>query len=229
MYPFERFTERAKTVLTLAQEEAERAHHSYIGTEHLLLGLLREVDCSAAQVLSNLGIEIGAVRQTIEAVLGKNERVIIQQIIPTSRVKKVIEIAFEESRRTGYSYVGTHHLLLGLAIEGEGIAAHVLMDLGASLDRIRAEVGRLPATSEAELGAEAAGRSAQYRVGARVLVHDPEPPHRLWEGRVTREDDGRWEIAVPDRPAGETVLVEKSLMHAVPMTWTRDCPFCNLA
>src|SRR5256886_1818850 len=143
MYPFERFTERAKKVLTLAQEEAERAHHSYIGTEHLLLGLLREGEGLAAKVLNNLGVEIGKVRQTIESVLGRNERIIIQQIIPTSRVKKVIEISFEEARRMGHAYVGTEHLLLGLLIEGEGIAAHVLEDLGATLDKVRAEIERL--------------------------------------------------------------------------------------
>ena len=143
MYPFERFTERAKKVLTLAQEEAERSHHSYIGTEHLLLGLLREGEGLAAKVLNNLGVEIGKVRQTIESVLGRNERIIIQQIIPTSRVKKVIEISFEEARRMGHAYVGTEHLLLGLLIEGEGIAAHVLEDLGATLDKVRAEIERL--------------------------------------------------------------------------------------
>jgi ATP-dependent Clp protease ATP-binding subunit ClpC len=153
MYPFERFTERAKKVLTLAQEEAERSHHSYIGTEHLLLGLLREGDGLAAKVLANLGVEIGKVRQTIESVLGRNERIIIQQIIPTSRVKKVIEISFEEARRMGHNYVGTEHLLLGLLIEGEGIAAHVLEDLGANLEKVRAEIERLlhdSATEEAE-------------------------------------------------------------------------------
>jgi ATP-dependent Clp protease ATP-binding subunit ClpC len=143
LYAFERFTERAKKVLTLAQEEAERSHHSYIGTEHLLLGLLREGEGLAAKVLNNLGVEIGKVRQTIESVLGRNERIIIQQIIPTSRVKKVIEISFEEARRMGHNYVGTEHLLLGLLIEGEGIAAHVLEDLGATLDKVRAEIERL--------------------------------------------------------------------------------------
>src|SRR5689334_9266077 len=143
MYPFERFTERAKKVLTLAQEEAERSHHSYIGTEHLLLGLLREGEGLAAKVLNNLGVEIGKVRQTIESVLGRNERIIIQQIIPTSRVKKVIEISFEEARRMGNNYVGTEHLLLGLLIEGEGIAAHVLEDLGANLEKTRTEIERL--------------------------------------------------------------------------------------
>ncbi|HEX4216173.1 MAG TPA: ATP-dependent Clp protease ATP-binding subunit [Candidatus Dormibacteraeota bacterium] len=150
MYPFERFTERAKKVLTLAQEEAERSHHSYIGTEHLLLGLLREGEGLAAKVLNNLGVEIGRVRQTIESVLGRNERIVIQQIIPTSRVKKVIEISFEEARRMGNNYVGTEHLLLGLLIEGEGIAAHVLEDLGASLDKVRAEIERLVHDSQAE-------------------------------------------------------------------------------
>ncbi|MGP8159816.1 MAG: Clp protease N-terminal domain-containing protein [Candidatus Dormibacteria bacterium] len=143
LYPFERFTERAKKVLTLAQEEAERSHHSYIGTEHLLLGLLREGEGLAAKVLNNLGVEINKVRSVIESVLGRNERPIIQQIIPTSRVKKVIEISFEEARRMGNNYVGTEHLLLGLLIEGEGIAAHVLGDLGANLERVRGEIDRL--------------------------------------------------------------------------------------
>jgi ATP-dependent Clp protease ATP-binding subunit ClpC len=137
MYPYERFTERAKKVLTLAQEEAERAHYSYIGTEHLLLGLLREGEGLAARVLNNLGVEIGKVRQTIESILGRDERIIVQQIIPTSRVKKAIEISFEEARRMGHNYVGTEHILLGLLIEGEGIAAHVLKDLGATLEMVR--------------------------------------------------------------------------------------------
>ena len=143
MYPFERFTERAKKVLTLAQEEAERSHHSYIGTEHLLLGLIREGDGLAAVVLRTLGIDLATVRARIESVLGRNERIIIQQIIPTSRVKKVIEIAFEEAKRMGHNYVGTEHLLLGLLIEGEGIAAHVLIDLGVTEARARAEIQRL--------------------------------------------------------------------------------------
>ncbi|MHB8325727.1 MAG: ATP-dependent Clp protease ATP-binding subunit [Candidatus Dormibacteria bacterium] len=140
MYPFERFTEKAKKVLTLAQDEAEKSHHSYIGTEHLLLGLLREGDGLAAKVLGNLGVEIDKVRTTIESVLGRNERIIVQQIIPTSRVKKVIEIAFEEAKRMNNTYVGTEHLLLGLLIEGEGIAAHVLEDLGANLEKVRTEL-----------------------------------------------------------------------------------------
>ncbi|MHB1527550.1 MAG: Clp protease N-terminal domain-containing protein [Candidatus Dormibacteria bacterium] len=144
MYPFERFTEKAKKALTLAQDEAEKSHHSYISTEHLLLGLLREDDGQARKVLSNLGVEIETVRATIASVLGRTERTIVQQIIPTSRVKKVIEIAFEEAKRTGTTYVGTEHLLLGLLIEEDGIAAHVLVDLGAPLDRVREELAALP-------------------------------------------------------------------------------------
>ena len=146
MYPFERFSERAKKTLTLAQEEAERSHQSYIGTEHLLLGLLRNPDSLACSVLDVLGVQISQVRETIESVVGRNERIIIQQIIPTSRVKKVVEISFEEARRMGHQYVGTEHILLGLLLEGEGIAAHVLNDLGVTLDKARAEIERQLAT-----------------------------------------------------------------------------------
>src|SRR5215471_10891812 len=156
MYPFERFTERAKKVLVLAQEEAERSHHSYIGTEHLLLGLIREDEGLAAMVLCNFAIDLATVRARIESVLGRNERIIIRQIIPTSRVKKVIEIAFEEAKRMGHNYVGTEHLLLGLLIEGEGIAAHVLIDLGVTEARARAEIQRLLHDSSAETEAEPA-------------------------------------------------------------------------
>ena len=150
MYPFERFSERAKNALSLAQEEAERSHHSYIGTEHLLLALLREDESLASKVLHNLGVEIGKVRQAIESIVGRNERIIVQQIIPTSRVKKVIEISFEEAHRMGHNYVGTEHLLLGLLREGEGIAAHVLEDLGATLDKVQAEIERLLRDSTVE-------------------------------------------------------------------------------
>ncbi|MHB1500100.1 MAG: Clp protease N-terminal domain-containing protein [Candidatus Dormibacteria bacterium] len=145
MHPFERFTQASKRVLTLAQDEAEKSHHSYIGTEHVLLGLLRESDGLAAKVLGSLGVEIEHVRATIESVLGRNERIIAQQIIPTSRVKKVFEFAFAEAKREGDHHVGTEHLLLGLLIEGEGIAAHVLEDLGATMDRVREQIASLKA------------------------------------------------------------------------------------
>ena len=135
MYPFERFTEATKRVLKLAQEETERAHNSFIGTEHLLLALLRERDTVASEVLRRLGVDIADAREIIGTTGGANER-----IIPTWRVKNVIEISFKEARGMGDGFVGTEHLLLGLLVEGEGVAAHVLKDLGASLDKVRTEI-----------------------------------------------------------------------------------------
>jgi len=142
MYPFERFNEEAKRSLTLAQEEAERSHHSYIGTEHLLLGLLRVEKGTAHRVLTELGVDIHTVREVIKGVIGRNERILVQSIIPTSRVKKVIELSFEEARRMGDNEVDTGHMLLGLIVEGEGIAAHVLTDLGATLEKVRPAIER---------------------------------------------------------------------------------------
>ena len=144
VYPFERFTEDAKKVLTLAQEEAERGHHSYIGTEHLLLGILRNGDGPGALALASLKVRIEAVRDLIESVLGHSEQVVIQQIIPTSRVKKVIEFAFEESRRQGHNFVDSGHLLVALMLEGEGIAAHVMQDLGVTFDRVKEALRKVP-------------------------------------------------------------------------------------
>jgi ATP-dependent Clp protease ATP-binding subunit ClpA len=135
----------------MAQEEAERFHHAYIGTEHLLLGLLRESKGLAAKGLNDLGVDLSTVRSAIESVLGSNERSVVQQIIPTSRVKMVIEISFEEARRLGDNHVGTEHLLFGLLIEGEGIAAHVLGDLGANLEAVRKQLSRLSASGEGEV------------------------------------------------------------------------------
>ncbi len=143
MYPFDRFSEGAKKVLTLAQEEAERSHHSYIGTEHLLFGLLREGEGLGAKVLASLGVELQAVRPKVESMLAGGEGILIKQIIPTSRVKRVIELAFEEARRMGVARVGTEHLLLGLVLEGEGIAATVLADVGATLEKVRGGIDRL--------------------------------------------------------------------------------------
>lgn len=144
MYPFERFTKGAKKVLTLAQQEAEAARQTYIGTEHLLLGLLRDSDGVACRALNALGVEIGPAREAIQAALDRaeaGERP--QHIIPTARVKKVIEIAFEEARRMGHSYVGTEHLLFGMLIEAEGLAARVLGDLGVTIQKAREQVGRM--------------------------------------------------------------------------------------
>ena len=136
------FTPRAKKVLELALREAQALGHQYIGTEHVLLGLLRLTSGTAHVALRDLGIDMQSVRKTIDAVLGREERTMIQQIIPTSRVKKVIEIAFEEARRMGTNSVDSGHLLIALTIEGEGIAAHVLADLGAGQKQVIAAVER---------------------------------------------------------------------------------------
>jgi ATP-dependent Clp protease ATP-binding subunit ClpC len=159
---FDKFTERARRVLTLAQEEALRFNHNYIGTEHLLLGLVREGEGVAAKVLANLGVELNKVRSAVEFIIGRGDRAVMGEIGLTPRAKKVIELAVDEARRLGHHYIGTEHLLLGLVREGEGIAAGVLESLGVSLEKLRAEVTRILSQSMpqgAAQGARAATRT----------------------------------------------------------------------
>jgi ATP-dependent Clp protease ATP-binding subunit ClpC len=137
---FDKFTERARKVLTLAQEEAQRFNHNYIGTEHLLLGLVREGDGVAARVLSNMGVQLPKVRSAVEFIIGRGETMVMGEIGLTPRAKKVIELAVDEARRLNHHYIGTEHLLLGLVREGEGIAAGVLESLGVNLEKVRAQV-----------------------------------------------------------------------------------------
>ena len=141
MFMFGRFTERAQKVLVLAQEEARRFHHTFVGTEHILLGLVREGEGIAAKVLLSLGVELDSVRSEIEKLIGKgDQRSVPQGVNYTPRAKKVIELAIEEGQNLGHNYVGTEHLLLGLIREGEGIAAQVLTNLGVDLVRGRKSV-----------------------------------------------------------------------------------------
>ncbi len=148
---FDRFTQRARNVLILAQEEAQRLRHNYIGTEHLLLGLVREGNGLAARVLMQMGVDLREVRRRVEAIIGLGKRVVPGEIELTPRAKKVIELARDEARRLNHHYVGTEHLLLGLVREGEGIGADVLKSLGVNLSQVRLEVMRalenLPAKS----------------------------------------------------------------------------------
>ena len=137
---FEKFTERARKVLTLAQEEAHRFNHNYIGTEHLLLGLVREGDGVAARVLANMGVQLPKVRSAVEFIIGRGDSMIVGEIGLTPRAKKVIELAVDEARRLNHHYIGTEHLLLGLVREGEGIAAGVLESLGVNLEKVRQQV-----------------------------------------------------------------------------------------
>src|SRR3954454_22353914 len=137
---FEKFTERARKVFSLAQEEAQRFNHNYIGTEHLLLGLVREGDGIAARVLANLGVQLPKVRSAVEFIIGRGDGLVVGDPGLTPRAKKVIELAMDEARRLNNHYIGTEHLLLGLVREGEGIAAGVLESLGVSLEKVRQQV-----------------------------------------------------------------------------------------
>lgn len=140
---FDRFTKRARHVLTLAQEEAQSFQHTYIGTEHLLLGLVREEEGVASQVLRNLGVEVDQARQAIETIIGRGERIVRGEVGLTPRAKKVIELAVDEARRLRHQFIGTEHLLLGLLREGDGIAAGVLVNFGLHLEQVRTETLRV--------------------------------------------------------------------------------------
>ena len=147
---FEKFSEEARRVLSLAQEEAQRFNHNYIGTEHVLLGVVRESDGSAAKVLAGLGVELNKVRSAVEFIIGRGERSVGGEIGLTPRAKKVIELAVDEARRLSHNYIGTEHLLIGLMREGEGVAAGVLESLGVTLDKVRAETGKVLSQSEGQ-------------------------------------------------------------------------------
>ena len=140
---FERFTDRARRVVVLAQEEARMLNHNYIGTEHLLLGLIREGEGVAAKALESLGISLDAVRQQVEEIIGQGQQAPSGHIPFTPRAKKVLELADRETRALGHAYVGTEHILLGLIREGDGVAAQVLVQLGADLNRVRQQVIQL--------------------------------------------------------------------------------------
>src|SRR5512140_211718 len=139
---FERFTERARQVVVLAQEEARSLKHNYIGTEHLLLGLLREEEGVAARVLDSLDVSVEEVRAAVVRIVGSGEESPQGQIPFTPRAKKVLELALREALSLGHNYIGTEHILLGLVREDEGVAARILLDLDAEPDKIRNEVMR---------------------------------------------------------------------------------------
>ena len=144
---FEKFSERARRVLSLAQEEAQRFNHNYIGTEHILLGLVRETEGVAARVLSGLSVDLTKVRSAVEFIIGRGERPAQGEIGLTPRAKKVVELAVDEARRMNHTYIGTEHLLIGLLREGEGVAAGVLESLGVNLEKVRAETHRILSNS----------------------------------------------------------------------------------
>jgi ClpA/ClpB-like protein/UvrB/UvrC motif-containing protein len=137
---FERFTDRARNVVVLAQEEARLLNHNYIGTEHLLLGLIRESEGIAAKVLMSLGVDLDAVREQVEEIVGRGTSEPSGHIPFTPRAKKVLELSLREALQLSHNYIGTEHILLGMIREGEGVAAQVLVRLGADLNRVRQQV-----------------------------------------------------------------------------------------
>src|SRR5215211_167382 len=143
VHMFERFTDRARRVVVLAQEEARMLNHNYIGTEHILLGLIHEGEGVAAKALESLGISLEGVRQQVEEIIGQGQQAPSGHIPFTPRAKKVLELSLREALQLGHNYIGTEHILLGLIREGEGVAAQVLVKLGADLNRVRQQVIQL--------------------------------------------------------------------------------------
>jgi ATP-dependent Clp protease ATP-binding subunit ClpA len=213
---FERFTERARQVVVLAQEEARTLRHNYIGTEHILLGLLREEEGMAARVLESLGITVQRVRGQVVRIVGSGEEVTTGQIPFTLRAKKVLELALRESLSLGHNDIGTEHILLGLISENdgvafrtrpdpdsdpeerEGVAVRILRDCDADAERVRNEVIRMLSSPEAR--AERALAEVRY-VSSETSIHvDPSAIVRrlLMSGAARALDDGRSEIEVAD-------------------------------
>jgi hypothetical protein len=222
---FERFTERARQVVVVAQDEARALGHNYIGTEHILLGLLREEEGLAARVLESLDVTVEEVRAQVTRVIGEGEPVATSQIPFTPRAKKVLELSLREALSLGHNYIGTEHILLGLARENQGVAARILLDFGVDGETVRDEVVRmlsgtpspLPEVERPALLPPGATRDAQERL-ARVQAakeqaierQDFEQAVRLREeerqiaraARARARAQGAWEP--PDEWAGVT-------------------------
>ena len=162
---FEKFSERARKVLSLAQEEAQRFNHNYIGTEHILLGLVRETEGVAARVLANVGVDLNKVRSAVEFIIGRGDKPAQGEIGLTPRAKKVVELAVDEARRMNHTYIGTEHLLIGLLREGEGVAAGVLESLGVNLEKVRGETHRVLSQSPSQ----SAGHSGRSKTSTPTL------------------------------------------------------------
>ncbi|MBX3104695.1 MAG: ATP-dependent Clp protease ATP-binding subunit [Cryobacterium sp.] len=167
---FERFTDRARRVIVLAQEEAKMLNHNYIGTEHLLLGLIHEGEGAAAKALESLGISLDAVREQVQDTIGQGQQQPTGHIPFTPRAKKVLELSLREALQLGHNYIGTEHVLLGLIREGEGVAAQVLVKLGADLNRVRQQViQQLSGYQGKEQVQVGANEQASAQAGSQIL------------------------------------------------------------
>jgi ATP-dependent Clp protease ATP-binding subunit ClpC len=209
---FERFTDRARRVVVLAQEEARMLQHNYIGTEHILLGLIHEGEGVAARVLESLGIGLEAVRQQVEEIIGRGQYASAGHIPFTPRAKKVLELSLREALQLGHTYIGTEHILLGLIREGDGVAAQVLVRLGADLNRTRQQVIETLHGHGVEVGAIRVGRgedpladrlaSIASRLAAieRRLRESPTPGVSGLRGWLLLREDPAEEAGVPALP-----------------------------
>ena len=184
---FERFTDRARRVLVLAQEEARLLSHSFIGTEHILLGLIQEGEGVAAKALESLGISLEAVREKVEETSGPAGSAPTGSPPFTPRAKKVLELSLREALQLGHNYIGTEHMLLGLVREGEGVAAQVLISLGADLARVRQQVIQLLSGYQGREGALDEPIPGIVRLQRRRAGFSALPVGEEWSAQVVRE------------------------------------------
>jgi len=211
---FQRFTDRARRVVVLAQEEARRLDHNYIGTEHILLGLIREGEGVAAVTLKALGISLAPVRQQVEEIIGSGQETPQGHIPFTPRAKKVLELSLRESRQLGHDYIGTEHILLGLIREGNGVAAQVLVKLGADQNRVRQQVIQLlhgRAAEEPGPGVKAGLEVAEPRAGIGLDTSDLD--EQIEAARAEKEaavDAQDFERAVSLRDREKQLLAAKA-------------------
>jgi ATP-dependent Clp protease ATP-binding subunit ClpA len=205
---FERFTGRARQVVVLAQEEARTLKHNYIGTEHILLGLLREEEGLAARVLESLDITVERVRGQVVRIVGSGEETQSGQIPFTPRAKKVLELALREALSLGHNYIGTEHILLGLVSENEGVATRILLDFDADSEKIRNEVIRMLGGPSGRTGGPA-GESAWDETW--------QPSLRWDEARVVWEPDGELEVPLRLERRAVALLDESEVWRAEPL------------
>ena len=166
---FEKFTDKARRVVVLAQEEAKLLNHNYIGTEHILLGLIHEGEGVAAKALESLGIDLTAVREQVQEIIGQGQQAPSGHIPFTPRAKKVLELSLREALQLGHSYIGTEHLLLGLIREGEGVAAQVLTKLGADTNKVRQQVIQLLSGFQGKETVNVGGDNTEKQKGSQIL------------------------------------------------------------
>ena len=192
---FERFTERARQVVVLAQEEARALKHGYIGTEHILLGLLREEEGLAAGVLASLGVTIERVRGQVVRIVGSGEQVTSGQIPFTPRAQKVLELALREALSLGHNYIGTEHILLAIVRENEGVAARILLDFDADSEKVRHTVLRRVSGPRGR----PAGRPGRAGPAVRVIrsANRPRPPALDWRGSSMLWRPAGLELRIP--------------------------------